>query len=274
MKIKNIFSFSSQKKSKSCDSFDNNNIETMQQVENDKRDIHAEYVIKEMLGKGGFGRVFTAERKIDGVEVAVKEVVKDSRYKTDNQNNNFPIEISLMQKVQEVEGVVKILDCFDSPDCYYIVMEKFKSKDLFDFITEQGPLPERNAKRMFTEIIKTVIECRDAGVLHRDIKDENILVDMNTMKTKLIDFGSGCFFNNKTEENKIFNEFRGTRVYSPPEWIRCSRYLGAEATVWSLGILLYDMVCGDIPFETDSEICNAQLNFRNKVSPHCQSLIR
>merc|ERR1712107_966169 len=100
-------------------------------------------------------------------------------------------------------GVVKILDCFDSPDCYYIVMEKFKSKDLFDFITEQGPLPERNARRMFTEIIKTVIECRDAGVLHRDIKDENILVDMNTMKTKLIDFGSGCFFNNKTEENKI-----------------------------------------------------------------------
>merc|ERR1712107_881933 len=100
-------------------------------------------------------------------------------------------------------GVVKILDCFDSPDCYYIVMEKFKSKDLFDFITEQGPLPERNARKMFTEIIKTVIECRDAGVLHRDIKDENILVDMNTMKTKLIDFGSGCFFNNKTEESTL-----------------------------------------------------------------------
>jgi len=276
MKIKNIFSFSSQKKSKSCDSFDNNNIETMQQVENDKRDIHAEYVIKEMLGKGGFGRVFTAERKIDGVEVAVKEVVKDSRYKTDNQNNNFPIEISLMQQVQEVEGVVKILDCFDSPDCYYIVMEKFKSKDLFDFITEQGPLPERNAKRMFTEIIKTVIECRDAGVLHRDIKDENILVDMNTMKTKLIDFGSGCFFNNKTEENKIFNEFRGTRVYSPPEWIQEGEYTADSLTTWSLGILLYDMLCGDIPYTNDREICTGQIYWHHhvKLSSQAKDLIK
>ena len=181
-----------------------------------------------------------------------------------------PLELKLLCTVRKVDGVVRILDFFEREDSFiYILENPSDSIDMFDYISEKGCLDEKVAANFFRQVVQTVLACHSSGVIHRDIKDENILVNLKTGKLNLIDFGSGAFM-----KDDHFTEFEGTRVYSPPEWIRCARYLGPEATVWSLGILLYDMVCGDIPFETDDEICNAQLHFRNKVSVSCQNLIR
>merc|ERR1712045_573956 len=130
-----------------------------------------------------------------------------------------------------------------------------------------GRLEEDMAKRMFLEIVETVRRCRDLGVLHRDIKDENILVDLNTGATKLIDFGSGCFHlseqkpSMKTQDTEegVYTEFRGTRVYSPPEWVRDGEYRADGLSVWSLGVLLHDMLAGDIPFDNDEMITRGML---------------
>ena len=229
------------------------------------------YGVGKILGKGGFGIVYAGVRKADKIKVAIKHIAKAKVTAMEMVNGLLvPLECALMQAVQSVEGTVKLLDYFERPDSFIIVMERPDScKDMFDYITEKGTIEESVAKGFFKQIVETVLACHSEGVIHRDIKDENILVDIKTGKLKLIDFGSGAFI--KDAEN---TDFEGTRIYSPPEWIRCSRYLGNQATVWSLGILLYDMVCGDIPFETDEEICSAELIFRNNVSESCQNLIR
>merc|ERR1712007_287921 len=184
--------------------------------------------------------------------------------------DNIPLEVALMQQLQDVPGVIKLLDYYEMNHCYFIVMERFQCKDLFDFISEQGPLPESLAKELFKQILGTITTVHKRGIVHRGIKDENILINPKTFKTKIIDFGSGDYI-----EDKVYTRFQGTRVYSPPEWINSRAYRPEGLTVWSLGVLLYDMVCGDVPFESDAQISRAHLTWfpQLKLSEEVKGLI-
>jgi len=220
------------------------------------------YKLDQVIGKGGFGTVYSATRKSDGMKVAIKEIAKDNLI---NVDEGVPLEVILLQHVADVEGVVHLLDYFDLGETFVIVMEKFNGTDLFDFISKQGVLTEKMAKDIFGQVVETVYKCMEEGVLHGDIKDENIMINQETGSVKLIDFGSGGWYH-----SGHYTEYEGTREYAPPEWVIRRKYQAESLTVWSLGVLLYDMLCGDIPFQTDQEILVGHLDWPQELSLSCE----
>lgn len=123
------------------------------------------------------------------------------------------MEVHLLRRVASVPGVLHLLDFFTRSDGYVLVMERPSSfVDLFDFITEHGPLAESKARHMFRNLVETIALVHQAGVVHRDIKDENVIVDLNNGNVQLIDFGSGAELHDGVY-TQFDGEFQPRRVY-------------------------------------------------------------
>jgi len=228
------------------------------------------YSVENVLGNGGFGVVYAGTRRRDGKPVAVKHIWKDKVSEWVQLDGEVvPAEIALLHRTKGDEGCIQMLDYYEKSKSFVLVMERPElCKDLFDLITERGPLSDGYARELFRKIVLTLKRIHSAGVVHRDIKDENILIDLKTNEPKLIDFGAGTFY-----RDTPFTDFDGTRVYSPPEWIRYHRYHGVPAAVWSLGILLFDMLCGDVPFERDEDIVRAEPQFKGSIAEDAKHLV-
>ena len=139
------------------------------------------YGVGKILGKGGFGIVYAGVRKADKIKVAIKHIAKAKVTAMEMVNGLLvPLECALMQAVQSVEGTVKLLDYFERPDSFIIVMERPDScKDMFDYITEKGTIEESVAKGFFKQIVETVLA---ATMKELFIETSKIRIFLSTLK--------------------------------------------------------------------------------------------
>ena len=183
-----------------------------------KSEFDKKYTTCSLLGKGGFGTVYAGFRNRDRLPVAIKVINKNRVLH--GKNDHIPIEVALMTMTSHIDGVIKLIEYFELPDCFMLILERMMSnnkdatntatssstnvQDLFDFISDHGPLKEDLARKIFNQLIKTVAQITQAGVIHRDIKDENILIDTQSHQIKLIDFGSGARLH-----DEVYTDFDG-----------------------------------------------------------------
>ncbi|XP_077048646.1 serine/threonine-protein kinase pim-1-like [Agelaius phoeniceus] len=220
--------------------------------------LQERYRLGSLLGRGGFGSVFAATRLSDGAPVAIKRVPRNRvrHWGELPDGSRAPLEIVLQAKVSTgFPGVVQLLEWFELPNHIVMVLERpERCQDLHRVIRARRFVPEEVARELFRQVLEAVWHCTSCGVLHRDIKPENIVLDLATGQAKLIDFGCGTYL-----QETVYTHFAGTPSYSPPEWTHFGWYHGEAATIWSLGILLHQMVCGEHPFRRGRNLSWGQL---------------
>ncbi|XP_029931171.1 PAS domain-containing serine/threonine-protein kinase isoform X2 [Myripristis murdjan] len=209
------------------------------------------------MGKGAFGFVWKALRRCDGQEVIVKFIKKgmivSDCWVDDPMLGRVSQEIALLTRVQH-HNIVKVLEVFENGSYFQMVMEKHgDGLDLFEFIDKQPRLDEPLASYIFRQLVAAVFYLRAKNILHRDIKDENIIID-KCFHIRLIDFGSAALL----APGKLFYNFCGTLEYCSPEVLQGNPYEGPELEMWSLGVLLYTLLFSENPFCGVGEILEAK----------------
>ena len=216
------------------------------------------YVTLETLGKGAFGFVQLAERKSDQKSCVVKFIQKskifNESWMTTERFGKVPLEIYFLSQLNH-PNIVRMIDAYENKDYFQVVMEKHGSgMDLFEFI-ECGPnFDEALASYIFRQIVSAVSYLHQLKIVHRDIKDENIIIDEQFV-VKLIDFGSAAFI----EPGKLFATFCGTVEYCAPEVLLGNKYPGPELDMFALGVTLYTLTFGENPFLDPDETIKGRL---------------
>ena len=278
LKLRNLSPTSMQRKKQlKCEA---HNSETMEQpkptVESKKRSLPLEaFEIGNQLGRGAYGKVFHAINKETREEVAIKvyqryHIIKQ---RCEHWLNN---EILSLKKIKH-ENIIKLYQVIETRKDVNLVMELVNGQSLGDYIRSKKSrrLEEKEALRIFEQIVDGISYCHSLDIAHRDIKVDNVLLDEKT-KVKLIDFGLSV----STKPQDKLKEYCGTESYMAPELTKREEYSGQAVDVWALGILLYIMVSGHYPFcgKSDTDLLGnkmaGRLKFPDTVNEDVKVLIK
>ncbi|NXN25977.1 NUAK2 kinase, partial [Nycticryphes semicollaris] len=206
-----------------------------------KHNLKHRYEFLETLGKGTYGKVKKA-RERSGKLVAIKSIRKD-KIKDEQDLVHIRREIEIMSSLNHPH-IIAVHEVFENSSKIVIVMEYASKGDLYDYISERQRLTEQEARHFFRQVVSAVYYCHKNGIVHRDLKLENILLDANG-NIKIADFG----LSNVYQQDKLLQTYCGSPLYASPEIINGKPYKGPEVDSWSLGVLLYILVHGTMPFD-------------------------
>ena len=204
------------------------------------------YKIEETIGEGTYGKVKLATHIKLNEKVAIKFINKKKLQKGDDER--IKNEIKIITKLNH-PNILKAFEVFDDETNYYIVMERPIRGDLFNYICSKGRLSMDEASFIFYQIVNGIQYLHKNKIVHRDMKPENIMLTKD-MIVKIGDFGLSKYF--KSSESRLKTNC-GSPCYSAPEVLRGNRYKPQPVDLWGLGIILYCMVCGELPFEDERE---------------------
>ncbi|XP_012055826.1 PREDICTED: uncharacterized protein LOC105618903 [Atta cephalotes] len=211
-------------------------------LHNHKRKLKQRFDIIKKLGQGTYGKVQLGINKETGQEVAIK-TIKKCKIETEADLIRIRREIQIMSSVQH-PNIIHIYEVFENREKMVLVMEYAAGGELYDYLSERKVLSEHEARRIFRQIATAVFYCHKHKICHRDLKLENILLDQ-VGNAKIADFGLSNVF----DEQRLLNTFCGSPLYASPEIVKGTPYHGPEVDCWSLGVLLYTLVYGAMPFD-------------------------
>lgn len=204
------------------------------------------YEVGGQIGHGSYAKVKLAFSKEHNATVAIK-IISKFRTPKDYLKNFLPREIDVVRGLQH-PNLVRFYQSIETTHRVFIIMEYAENGSLLDLIRAERKLTENRARELFKQIVSVIEYIHSKGIVHRDIKCENLLFDKNNV-VKLIDFG---FARGDMKPPKMSETYCGSYAYASPEILRGIPYQPQASDVWAIGVVLYAMVIGKLPFDDSS----------------------
>ncbi|MFO0551058.1 MAG: serine/threonine-protein kinase [Polyangiaceae bacterium] len=219
------------------------------------------------LGKGGMGSVWVARNLALGNEVAVKILKTFADENADDLRARFEQEAKGLARLDHPH-LVKIFDYGLTPDGEpFIVMELLRGEDLAQLIRRSGPVEPKKLATIVTQVCKALSKAHAAGVVHRDIKPANLfLLDDEDVFAKVLDFGIARFSSMQLDMTRT-GVVMGTPYYMSPEQFSDPRTIDHRSDLWSLGVVIYQALTGEIPFKGETATAVAMATATSKPKP-------